>query len=163
MDRYEEAVLQLLTANGETFVAPRYELTAGWASPSLVALRPARRQVWVVEVSASGYPLGLVDRINQRIARWYAPLLEQLQRLGISDAHWSIGLLVFVRDDQMDWLRERVKDLSGVQLLSLETANCPWSWDDAVWTEDFDLGHAPVPLRGDQAKLQAPGSSALKH
>jgi hypothetical protein len=61
MDRHEEAVMQLMTANGDTFIAAHYDVAAGWMRPSLVALRPAKKQVWVVEVSASGYPLGLVD------------------------------------------------------------------------------------------------------
>ena len=70
MDRHEEAVMQLLTANGETFVAPKYEVADGWQCPAFVALRPARRQVYVVEVSASGYPLALVNRLNERIEKW---------------------------------------------------------------------------------------------
>ena len=47
MDRHEEAVMQLLTANGETFVAPKYELADGWQCPAFVALRPhASRSMW---------------------------------------------------------------------------------------------------------------------
>ena len=80
MDRHEEAVMQLLTANGETFVAPKYEVADGWQCPAFVALRPARRQVYVVEVSASGYPLALVNRLNERVEKWYAPLLSQLHQ-----------------------------------------------------------------------------------
>lgn len=147
MDRHEEAVMQFLTANGDTFVAPQYEVAAGWMCPSFVALRPAKKQVWVVEVTASGYPLALVDKINQRVEKWYAPLLEQLQRLQISGSDWSIGLLVFVRDDQIEWLRARVKDMAGVQVLSLEIASSPWLWDGQVWTEDMDFGVGHIPRK----------------
>ena len=148
MDRHEEAVMQLLTANGETFVAPRYEVTEGWQCPAFVVLRPARRQVYVVEVSASGYPLGLVNRLNERVERWYAPLLPQLQSLGITTADWSVGCLVFVRSDQIGWLKERVKDASGVHVLSLEHASSNWSWDDAVWTSEMDFETGQIPQRG---------------
>lgn len=147
MDRHEEAVMQFLTANGDTFIAPKYEVAAGWVCPSFVALRPAKKQVWVAEVSASGYPLGLVDRINQRMERWYAPLLEQLQRLHISQSDWSIGLLVFVREDQMAWLQSRLKNMSGVHLLSLEVASSPWLWDSLVWSEEMDLGLGHIPRK----------------
>ena len=122
MDRHEEAVMQLLTANGETFVAPKYEVADGWQCPAFVALRPARRQVYVVEVSASGYPLALVNRLNERVEKWYAPLLSQLHGLGITQPDWEIACLVFVRSDQIDWLKERIKDLSGVHVLGLEQA-----------------------------------------
>ncbi len=147
MDRHEEAVMQLLTANGDTFIAPKYEVASGWMCPSFVALRPAKKQVWVVEVTASGYPLAEVDRINQRVEKWYAPLLEQLQRLQISGSDWSIGLLLFAREDQIEWLKSRAKDLSGVHVLSLETASSPWLWDGMVWTEDMDFGLGYIPRK----------------
>ena len=148
MDRHEEAVMQLLTANGETFVAPKYELTDGWQCPAFVALRPARRQVYVVEVSASGYPLALVNRLNERIEKWYAPLLTQLHGLNITQPDWEIACLVFVRSDQDDWLKERVKDLSGIHVLSLEQASNTWNWDDSVWTSEMEFSGGVIPQRG---------------
>lgn len=151
MDRHEEAVMQLLTANGETFVAPKYEVADGWQCPALVALRPARRQVYVVEVSASGYPLALVNRLNERVEKWYAPLLSQLHGLGITQPDWEIACLVFVRSDQIDWLKERVKDLSGVHVLGLEQASSPWVWDDAVWTSEMKFDAGCIPQRGGKA------------
>lgn len=151
MDRHEEAVMQLLTANGETFVAPKYEVADGWQCPAFVALRPACRQVYVVEVSASGYPLALVNRLNERIEKWYAPLLSQLHGLGITQPDWEIACLVFVRSDQIDWLKERVKDLSGVHMLGLEQASSPWVWDDAVWTSEMRFDVGSIPQRGGKA------------
>lgn len=147
MDRHEEAVMQFLTANGDTFIAAQYDVTDGWMSPSFVALRPAKKQVWVAQVSASGYPLGLVDQINQRVEKWYAPLLAQLQRLQVAGNDWSIGLLVFVRDDQVQWLHSRVKDMAGVHVLSLETASSPWLWDASVWSEELDFAAGPIPRK----------------
>ena len=148
MDRHEEAVMQLLTANGETFVAHHYDVADGWQSPAFVALRPTKRQLYVVEVSASGFPLGLVNKLNERVAKWYAPLLAQLQSLGVTDAEWSINTLVFVRSDQIAWLQERVQDLAGVHVLSLEQASANWNWGDAVWSEDYDFTLGEVPQRG---------------
>lgn len=148
MDRHEEAVMQLLTANGETFVAHHYDVAAGWQAPAFVALRPTKRQLYVVEVSASGFPLGLVNKLNERVAKWYAPLLMQLQGLGVTDAEWDIQTLVFVRSDQVTWLQERVKDLSGVHVLSLEQASADWSWADLVWSADYDFASGEVPQRG---------------
>lgn len=147
MDRYEQAVMELLTANGDTFIAHHYDVAAGWMRPSFVALRPAKKQLWVVQVSASGYPLGLVDQINQRVEKWYAPLLEQLQRLQVVDSSWSIGTLVFVRDDQIAWLRNRAADSLGVYVLSLETASSPWAWGSVVWTEDMDFAQHALPRK----------------
>lgn len=147
MDRHDEAVMQLLTANGETFVAPKYELADGWQCPAFVALRPARKQVYVVEVTASGYPLALVNRLNERLEKWVAPLLSQLHGLGVTAPDWEIACLVFVRSDQIEWLKERVKDLSGVHVLSLEQASSPWLWADSVWTSEMQFDAGDIPLR----------------
>lgn len=147
MDRHDEAVMQLLTANGETFVAPKYEVADGWQCPAFVALRPARKQVYVVEVSASGYPLAQVNRLNERLEKWVAPLLSQLHGLGVTAPDWDIACLVFVRSDQIDWLKERVKDLNGVHVLSLEQASSPWLWDDSVWTSEMQFNAGAIPLK----------------
>ena len=155
MDRHEEAVMQLLTANGDTFIAHHYDVAAGWMAPSFVALRPAKKQVWLVQVSASGYPLGLVDQIQQRVQRWYAPALEQLQRLQVCGSDWSIGLLVFVRDDQKAWLQSRLKDSSGVYVLSLETASSPWTWSSVVWSEEMDFAQPAIPRKDTPPAVQA--------
>ena len=150
MDRHAQAVMHFLTVNGDTFLAPQYELAAGWMCPDFVALRPAKKQVWVVEVTASGYPLGLVDKINQRVERYYAPLLEQLQRLHLTNADWSVGVLLFIRDDQIEWFKSRLKDTSGVHVLSLETASSPWTWDGVVWTEEMDFAQGKIPRKDAQ-------------
>lgn len=162
MDRHEDAVQQLLTANGETFVAPKYEVVEGWVCPSLVALRPSRKQVLVVEVSASGYPLALVHRINARWTQWYAPLLGQLQQRGVVDADWAVATVVVVRDDQADWLRARIEDASGVQVLSLEQASSPWLWGDAVWSGEWDCTAAPIPTRSPAVHAAAPAKTPAK-
>lgn len=163
MDRYEEAVQQLLTANGETFVAPKYEVEQGWVCPSFVALRPSRKQVLVVEVSASGYPLAMVHRVNARLTQWYAPLLGQLQQRAVVGADWAIATVVVVRDDQIDWLRARVQDAAGVQVLSLEQASSPWLWGEGVWSGDWDCTAQPIPQRSSAAPVPAAASAPLKH
>ena len=109
--------------------------------------RFAACQKTVAEVTASGYPIGLVDKINQRVERCYAPLLEQLQRLQLTDSEWSIGMLIFARDDQLEWLKGRIKDSAGVHVLSLETASSSWLWADLVWSEDMDFGLGYIPRK----------------
>jgi hypothetical protein len=45
MDRYEEAVMHYLTANGGTFVVHQYSIGQGWACPAFVAIQPSARMV----------------------------------------------------------------------------------------------------------------------
>ena len=42
MDRFEEAVMHCLIANGETFVAPQFNIGSGWSCPDFVAIRHRR-------------------------------------------------------------------------------------------------------------------------
>lgn len=153
MDRHEEAVMQLLTANGDTFVAPQYDVSEGWNGPDFVAIRPVRKRVYLVEVSASGYPLGLVRKINEREQHWYGPLQSQLQALGVMAADWQMATLVFVRSDQIDWVRARVTDMRGVHLLSLEEAGASWNWADEVWTAGHDFEDTQIAQRGPKASV----------
>lgn len=63
MDQYEEAVMHCLVANRETFVAPHFDLGRGWSGPDFVAIRPPKKRVYAVEVTASGYPVGLIEKV----------------------------------------------------------------------------------------------------
>jgi hypothetical protein len=76
--------------------------------PGFVALRPQAPGVCGGGLGLR-IPLALVNKLNERVAKWYAPLLSQLQGLGVTDAEWSINTLVFVRSDQIAWLQERVR------------------------------------------------------
>jgi hypothetical protein len=58
--------MQLLVANGETFVAPQFCIDGGWSYPDFVAIRPPKKKVYVVEVTAAGHASGLVKKINSR-------------------------------------------------------------------------------------------------
>ena len=56
--------------------------------------------------------------------------------------------MVFVRSDQAEWLKERVKDLSGIHVLSLEQAGNSWNWDDRVWSSEMEFSGGIIPHRG---------------
>ncbi len=81
MDEYEQSVLRCLTANGETFVSNEYPVEGGWSRPDFVALRPAKKTVYIVEVSAGGNLYGLVKKVVTRKKQWTAKLGSQLLRL----------------------------------------------------------------------------------
>jgi len=139
MDQYEQAVISCLTANGETFVAPQFDIGRGWSCPDFVAIRPPQRKVYVVEVTASGNPIGLAKKVNDRDNHWFNKLQKHLEERNIAGPDWSYEVLVFIRYDQRAWFKKRVKDHAGVSILCLEDAIASWEWSEQVWTSNFSF------------------------
>lgn len=139
MDQFEEAVMYCLVANGETFVAPQFDIEDGWSRPDFIAIRPSRKKVYVVEVTVSGNPDGLVEKVNAREKHWMNPLRKCLEQRGIADSSWLYGVLVFVRRDQCGWVKGRIKDATNVTVLCLEEAIASWEWNEQVWTPEFSF------------------------
>ena len=152
MDRHEEAVMACITANGETFVAHEFELGGGWSRPDFIAIRPPKRQVYIVEVTVSGNPTKLIERVNNREAHWLAPLRPRLEELHIVDATWSYSVLLFVRRDQIDWVKQKINDLTGVRVLCLDDASADWEWRDEVWSNDFSFERGEIKREAFQSK-----------
>lgn len=139
MDRHEEAVMYCLTANGETFLASQPDIGKGWSCPDFVAIRPPKKKVYVVEVTASGNPAALIEKLNGREKQWLRPLREHLEKVGIADASWSYSVLAFVRRDQRARVQSCFIDKSDVTVLCLEDAVCNWEWPDEIWTSNFSF------------------------
>lgn len=132
MDAYEQAVMSCLVANGETFVSPEMELGGGWSRADFVAIRPPKRQVYIVEVTASGKPTGLLEKVNNRDKQWLIPLKSHLENRRICDNGWSYRVLAFVRRDQFEWFKPRITGSPNVTVLCVEDAITHWEWDNKI-------------------------------
>lgn len=139
MDQYEQAVMSCLTANGETFVAPQFDLGNGWSCPDFVAIRPPQKKVYVVEVTASGNPVGLAEKVINRENQWLKLLREHLEKRRITELDWSYRVLVFLRSDQCDDFKRRIKEPTDASILCLEDAIKCWEWNEKVWTSNFSF------------------------
>jgi hypothetical protein len=139
MDDYLQSVMRCLTANGETFVAHEYPVEGGWNPPDFVALRPRKRTVYVVAVSAADNLFQLVKKVVTRDEQWLAKLAPQLSRLKLVGLGWRYQVLVFIQEEQMRWFRKKVGSPKDVTILSLEQAMEHWRWDPKVWTAGFSF------------------------
>lgn len=148
MDQYERSVMSCLTANGETFVAAQFDLGKGWSCPDFVAIRPSKQKVYVVEVTASANPARLAEKVNDRENHWLGKLREHLQERCIDGSGWSYGVLIFLRQDQREWFKNRIKDHTGVSVLCLEDAIACWEWNERVWTSKFSFEADPLKRPG---------------
>src|SRR3990167_5250744 len=95
-----------LVANGETSVAPQYDIGKGWSRPDFVAVRPPKKQIYVVEVSAAGNLTDLVEKVRAREKQWLSQLRPHLEHLNLAAPDWSYRILTFIRRDQIGWFSQ---------------------------------------------------------
>lgn len=147
MDQYELAVLQFLTANRRTFVAPQYLLQAnnGWsACPDFVAVHFDDEKISfsIVEVSAGdkkNIKHGLAKRISDetRCKECIKILKERLPFLHIVKEE-DIRFLVFIRSETFAEFEKVVVNRKDVTVMPLELTFMSWAWEDYVWDKiDF--------------------------
>ena len=137
MDRFEEAVMLYVVANGETFLAPQFNIDDGWSCPDFVAIRPPKKTVYVVEVTVAADTTRLAEKITDRENQWFGRLRAQFLQTAVIDAEWSFRALAFVRRDQMAWLAGRIEPAPDVTVLAVEDAMAGWAWNNKVRTSDY--------------------------
>ncbi len=150
-EAYETLVSEFLTANGATFIAPQYaikdpsgERGGEWSRPDFLALRPAKKECFIVEVSVGGSVGGLLNRVNSREHYWFGALRKQLESQSMLDSSWKLEVLVFLRKDQMSGFKKKLIDKEGVYLWPMEYTATRWLWHQSVWTQDFDLRNVAI-------------------
>jgi Holliday junction resolvase-like predicted endonuclease len=138
MDRYEEAVMHYLTANGATFVVHQYSISQGWACPDFIAIRPCDQIVCIVEVSTA-WDLGdLAQRVKTRQVQWWDQLVPHLQQHGGISHSWDQRMAVFIRQDRVAWFQQAIGNAPNVSVIPLEPILAAWNWPPAVWTPQFN-------------------------
>jgi hypothetical protein len=131
MELFEQAVMGYLTHHYETFLRPQFSIGGGWAWPDFVALRPSQREVLIVEVCTARCD-GLRDlerKVNDRNHQWIDKLKTQLRQHGIIDEQSTFVVKVFIRRDCVDDFKKGIQDPHGVEVVPLEDATFPWTWE----------------------------------
>jgi hypothetical protein len=95
------------------------------------------KAVKVVEVSAAGWPNGLLNRVENREQQWFGKLREELRRRGIIDDSWNkFQVVLYIREDAAKRFKERLGDPNDVVIQSFEKLGLPWEWDWAFQKAD---------------------------
>lgn len=142
---YEFLVQNFLVENGVTFLAPQFslmyskDLDSGGSKPDFVAIRPGKKECFVVEVNVSGDPTGLLEKVNNREKQWYRALRARLLQDQVIDEGWSIEVLVFIRTDQRSRFINGLMNGNDVHVWPIELVLRPWDWPTQVRSPDFDF------------------------
>jgi len=136
---YEAAVMGFLVANGNTFVSPQYPIGRTWSCPDFVAVRPATKECFIVEVSTAYDLKGLAEKVRNRENQWFSILREHFVKLGVCDPGWSFQVLIFVRSERIAWFESAIGNASDVHIWSLDITLMPWLWPDEYRSPNFSL------------------------
>ena len=136
---YESAVLDFLVANGNTFVSPQYSVETSWSCPDFLAIRPSKKECFVVEVSSGWNLQKLVEKVRTRDNQWFSKLRLHLEKLEICDEEWSLHALVFVRSERIEWFEAAIQQANDVHVWPLEITLTSWAWPDEVRSPNFSF------------------------
>jgi hypothetical protein len=144
MDEYEQRVMHFLTANGVSFVVPQYELPydkdidSGGSKPDFVVLRPTVKECLVVEVTTTGSPKKLCEKLLIAEKQWLGALRKTLGERGVTAEEWRYRVLLFCRRDRIPYFRKRLQG-TGTVIWPVEYTLEHWNWNAAVHTPAFDF------------------------
>lgn len=142
---YELRVQHFLVTNGVTFVAPQFELAfqssldSGGSNPDFVAIRPKQKECFVVEVTVSGSPVGLMRKINSCDKQWLRALRARLISTRVIDDSWTMGVLIFMRRDKIQWFKSKLDPNPNVHIWPIDYVLQHWLWPSEVRQPEFDF------------------------
>lgn len=138
MDSVESLIALYLTRGGAVFVVPQFNLAwnelerDGGSCPDFVALDFHERRVIVVEVTSSYALDGLFERIKNRDAGWFKPILRHLHSIQAITSEWNKPrFLGFVRNDRFKTAQAAFDGDQDVTFCRIEDAMMEYSYSAA--------------------------------
>ncbi|MBF0227926.1 MAG: hypothetical protein HQK76_20985 [Desulfobacterales bacterium] len=132
MDIFEDAVLTYISAAPGRFVSPQftiaYENGIGGSCPDFVVLDFQSSTIYVAEVTVATNPATIFSRVLERETRWFAPLRNDISKLGAVFTSWKYRVTLFIREEVCDSLRKKTAKMPDVSVISLDTVVFPWRW-----------------------------------
>lgn len=133
MDRFEEAVLEYITAVPERFVNPQFSIPYGQGKggsvPDFVVLDFRGKSLFVVEVTSASNTTGVLERVQERQKRWISPLKAHFQGLDPCFGTWEYRVTLFVRGEEEKKVRSAMAQDVDISVFSLDQLVFPWRWN----------------------------------
>ena len=133
MDRYEESVLDYISADKLRFISPQfdipYENEMGGSCPDFVVVDYKDRTIYIIEVTTSSNMRSLTEKIEQRRTRWIEPLQRHFEKISQDFVSWDYRMTAFVRQTNKNALQQKFAYAQDVSIFSLEEISFPYSWN----------------------------------
>ncbi len=132
MDRYEEAVLDYITADRNRFISPQfhvpYEMQQGGSDPDFLVIDYRKKTIYVVEVTSSSNISGLIAKVEQRESRWLEPIKRHLSGINKEFEQWPYRVTIFVREENLELAKKKMKLYKDVSVRTIESSTFPYKW-----------------------------------
>jgi hypothetical protein len=161
MDQYEQAVLDYLCGVRERFVNAQFTLPkeglVDGKCPDFVVLDFKDTTAYVVEVTSASNTNKLIGRVRARETLWFTPLRKHLAKLnGGAFAGWDYHVTLFVRNEQIEKVKQAIDEFPDVSVISLKAVVFSWKW---YWQGEPNL---PTNALREPAKQRLPDLLALR-
>ncbi|MEI2743456.1 MAG: hypothetical protein V9G63_13680 [Candidatus Competibacter sp.] len=132
MDRYEEAVLEYITADTYRFANWQFDLPyqnqEGGSCPDFVVLDYREKSVYAVEVTMAWNIKGLIEKLVDRKRYWINPIKNHLIGINSQFQDWEYRVTVFVREGNDLLIGQKFKNCADIAVKTIEKISFPYSW-----------------------------------
>lgn len=134
MDRFEEAVLEYVSANPDCLLKSQMHLPynerekSGGSLPDFVVLNFRLKCVYVVEVTTASNTRGIINKVSERETRWYNAIREYDAAWVELISSWDYRVCLFLREQMVEKTESKLSDYGDVSVKSLNEILYPWSW-----------------------------------
>lgn len=121
-------------AHKRYFMIPQYSIPSGepgyeWSCPDFVAIKPANREIVVVEVTTAYDISNLARKVIDRNNQWFDKLRAALLAEGTITPDWQFRVMVFCREERVEAFSRKIGEADDVMIEPLEKSAFPWKWE----------------------------------
>jgi len=135
MDRFEEAVMDYISANPDCFLKTQLalpwdkELNIGGSLPDFVVLNFRENTVYVVEVTTASNLKSILTKVDERQTRWYEPIKKYKSSWTALIKSWDFRVCLFLREQVAEEALFKTSNFDDVSVISLDKVLTPWNWE----------------------------------
>ena len=135
MDRFEEAVMDYISATPDCFLKTQLslpwdkELKIGGSLPDFVVLDFRESTVYVVEVTTASSLKSILTKVDERQTRWYEPIRKYKSSWTALVKDWDFRVCLFLREQVVGEALSKTSNFDDVSVISLDKVLTPWDWE----------------------------------
>ena len=142
MDRFEEAVLEYVSANPDCLLKSHFKIPydkekkIGGSLPDFVVVNFKEKCVYIIEVTTAWNIRSVMKKVDARKTRWFEPIKQSEVSWAKMVSNWNFRVCLFLREDAVGRaktiLAEGDDKTDNVSIKSLDSVLLPWkdwNWD----------------------------------
>jgi len=146
MDRFEEAVLEYISANPDCLLKSHFKIEydkekkIGGSLPDFVVVNFKEKCVYIIEVTTAWNIRPVMKKVDERETRWFEPIKQSEISWAKMVSNWNFRVCLFLRNDDAVTRAEAIlpkgdDKTDNISIKSLDSSPFPllfpwdWNWD----------------------------------